>query len=99
MTFKPTYQIAVLTQRIAGGDITAVEELWPLMFEDPFDPTRPFDDIASDIAKKFEAYNESVAKAAEASKPANEVDSVLRLITKMAENLEESITLARSKRK
>lgn len=69
MTSKVTYEMAVLIQRAADGDALVLKDLWPLMFDTPFDPTRPLEDIAADVAKKITAWNEA-NKPEEPAQPA-----------------------------
>lgn len=71
MTFTPTFEMLELSQRISDDDISAMRDLWALVFPDQiFDPTRPADGIAKDIADKFEEYNK--AKEAEDAKESAE---------------------------
>lgn len=70
MGFKPTYEMLVLAQKIADGDVLAIKDLWELMFDVPFQPSRPIDDIGKDIADKFATYE--AAQAAEKARAAKE---------------------------
>lgn len=53
MTFKPTFEMYELTQRIGDGDLLAVKDLWPLIFDVPFDAKRPAEDIVKDLTDKM----------------------------------------------
>lgn len=61
-----------LVQRCSEGDVLALKDLWVLMFDEPFDPTRPVEDITADITEKFN----SVAAAEESAQP-EPVDGVI----------------------
>lgn len=69
MTITPTYQMYELIQRMSGGDLTATKELWPLVFDEPFDPTRPIEDILKDIGTEFEKYNRAQEEKRAAEEP------------------------------
>lgn len=53
MTFKPTFEMYELTQRIGDGDISAVKDLWPLIFDVPFDAKRPVEGILKDLSDRM----------------------------------------------
>lgn len=97
--FRPTYEMAILCQRAGDGDLTVLPDLWPLLFEEPFEPTRPLDDIAKDIADKFEAYNKAVAaEAAEKAKTADPYAETRDVINRMLD-LAADVLTPQSKRK
>ena len=53
MPFKPTFEQAVLIQKIADGKIEHLRDLWPTLFDTPFDPKRPVEDVVKDVADKM----------------------------------------------
>lgn len=71
MTSVISYEMALLVDRVAKGDISAIGPLWDLLIEEPLDPSRPIVDVAKDLAAALEAYNkDSVVDPTPAPEPA-----------------------------
>lgn len=78
MTYKPTLEVAILVQRVGNGDFSAVPELWPLLFEEPLDQTRPVEDIANDLAKRItELTADDEAEKSEEPKTPAEIQALI----------------------
>lgn len=56
MALKPTFEMAVLIDRVAKGDYPAIQDLWVLLTDKPFDPKRPLEDIGNDLAELLKPY-------------------------------------------
>lgn len=56
MALKPTFEMALLFDRLAKEDLTAIPELWPLLTDKPFDSKRPLEDIVNDLTELFKPY-------------------------------------------
>lgn len=85
MTLKPSFEMALLIDRIAKGDLTAIPDLWPLLTDKPFDSKRPLEDIGNDLVELIKPYtpepepdkSKSAEELAALLAAAEEVGSVL----------------------
>lgn len=60
-TVVPTYQIYQFAQRIEHQDFTAIPEIWPVLFEEPFDETMPMTEVSDALTLAFTAMTETAA--------------------------------------
>lgn len=57
MALKPTYEMALLMQRVGKEeDLTAIPDLWALLTDKPFDAKRPLEDTLNDIVELLKPY-------------------------------------------
>lgn len=53
MAYEPSLELLILFHRLDNGDLTAIEEIWPLLFDEPLDPKRPAKEVINDLAEKI----------------------------------------------
>ena len=88
MTFKPTFEFYLLTNRIGDGDVTAIPEIWPLMFGEPLDISRDTDEILNDFTTKMK----ELFPPKEDPTPAERIESLNITILETLESLIPGIT-------
>jgi hypothetical protein len=88
MAFKPTLQMCILMQRAGDGDFQAIVDLWPLLFDgEKADLTRPAEDVANDIAAKYNELNAENEKVKPAAKVTSDLNDFLSLVEFVSSSL------------
>jgi hypothetical protein len=63
MAYSPSFEVYELVERVSKGDVAALRELWPHLFDTPFDASRTLQDLADDVAKRLSELTKANGEA------------------------------------
>jgi hypothetical protein len=76
MAYSPSFEVYELLDRASKGEASALRELWPHLFDTPFDASRLVQDIINDVAERLNELSETDEETS-AQKRKAEVDRLM----------------------